>query len=155
MLHSHGPHRGWVTTMTHAQMCDTDLSRCYCGAGFPEHRLVWCQGCTLSLSQVQHSHGPQRGWVTTMTHAQMCDRTDLRRCYCGAGFSEHRLVWSQGCTLSLSQVQHSHGPHRGWVTTMTHAQMCDIDLRRRYCGAGFPEHRLVWSQGCTLSLSQV
>ena len=101
--YSHGPQRGWVTTMTHAQMCDTDLSRCYCGAGFPEHCLVWCHGCTLLLAQVRHSHDCQRGWVTTMTHAQMCD-TDLRRSYCGAGFPEHSLVWSQGCTLSLSQV---------------------------------------------------
>ena len=129
--------------MTHAQMCDTDLSRCYCGTGFPEHCLVWCQGCTLSLSQVGHSHGPQRGWVTTMTHAQMCE-TDLSRCYCGTGFPEHCLVWCQGCTLSLSQVRHSHGSQRGWVTKMTHAQMCDTDLSRCYCGARFPEHRLVW-----------
>ena len=124
-------------------MCDTDLSRCYCGAGFPEHCLVWCQGGTLSLSQVRHSHGSQRGWVTIMTHAQMCD-TDLSRCYCGAGFPEHCLVWCQGCTLSLSQVRHSHGSQRGWVTTMTHAQMCDTDLSRCYCGARFPEHCLVW-----------
>ena len=130
--------------MTHAQMCDTDLIRCYCGARFPEHRLVWSQGCTLSLSQVRHSHGPQRGWVTTMTHAQMCD-TDLSRCYCAAGFPENCLVWCQGCTLLLSQVRHSHGSQRGWVTTMTHAQMCDTDLRRCYCYAGFPQHRLVWS----------
>ena len=51
----------------------------------------------MSLSQVGPSHGPQRERVTTMAHAQMCDR-DLRRCYCGAGFPEHRLLWSQGST---------------------------------------------------------
>ena len=38
----HGPQRGGgggVTTMTHAQMCDSDLRRCYCGAGLLEYRL--------------------------------------------------------------------------------------------------------------------
>ena len=98
---SHGPKWGRVTTMAHAQMCDRDLRRCYCGAGFPEHRLIWSQGCTLSLSKVRQSHGPQRGRVTAMAHSQMCDR-DLRRCYCGAGFPEHCLVWSQDSTC------HSH-----------------------------------------------
>ena len=70
--------------MKHVQMCDTDLRRFYCGAGFLEHRLVTLTGVT---------YGPQRGWVTAMTHAQMCD-TDLRRCCGGAGFLEHCLVWS-------------------------------------------------------------
>ena len=82
---------------------------------------------TVSLSRVWHSQGPQRGWVKTMTHAQMCD-TELRRSYGGAGLLEHRLVWSQGWTLSLPQVWHSQGPQRGWVKTMTHVQMCDTDL---------------------------
>ena len=87
------------------RMCDTDLRRCCCGAGFPEHRLVWSQGCTLSLSQVRHSNGLQRGWVTIMTHAQMCV-ADLRRCFCSAGFQEHCLVWSQA--RSSEGVGHNH-----------------------------------------------
>ena len=70
-----------IPQLTHpeknAHMCDTGLRRCHCGAGFPEYRLIWSQGCTLSLSQVRQSHGPQRGRVTTMAHAKMCD-TDLR-----------------------------------------------------------------------------
>ena len=37
-------------TILHAQKCDTDLSRSYGGAGLPEHRLLWSQSRTLSLS---------------------------------------------------------------------------------------------------------
>ena len=83
--------------MTRAQMCDTDLRRCYCCAGFLEHRLVWTlSGCDIAMVL--------RGvWVTTITHAQMCD-TDLRRCYCGAGFLEHHLVWSPVTLTSVTSL---------------------------------------------------
>ena len=42
-----------------------------------------------------------------MTHAQMCD-TDLRRCYCGAGFG-HKV---ELCHFHRCDIAYSHGPHR-------------------------------------------
>ena len=54
-----------------AHMCDTGLRRCHCGAGFPEHRLVWSQGST------SHSHRWDlatvlRGGGSQPWHMQRC-----------------------------------------------------------------------------------
>ena len=76
-----------------------------------------------------------------MTHAQMCV-TDLRTCCCDAGFLEHRLVWSPCQSHRCDITMVLRGGWGGGVTTMTHAQMCDTDLRRCYCGARLLEYRL-------------
>ena len=56
-----------------------------------------------------------------MTHAQMCD-TDLRRCCSGAGFLEHRLVWSpcQSHRCDIAMVLRGGGSQHDTCTDVCH-----------------------------------
>ena len=132
MVLREGGSRPW-----HMHRCVTQTQGMLLCAGFLELRLVWspCQTHRCDIAMVLRGCG-SRPW-----HMHRCViQTQEMLLWCRIPRISLSLV-----TLSDSQVWHSHGPQRGWVTIKTHAQMCDTDLRRCYCGAGFLECHLVSS----------